>query len=146
MREPQLQPEDTDRDPELHAEMIRDSDGERVYLEWVTDTGFTMVHLLAEEMGEEDRLLTLESVELPQAARALEAAASGDAETAPIRNMGVFERIWLEAEDGYVTLVKEEVQEPAGMLVLEESEAERCREIIESIVDDLGDVEDEPYV
>jgi hypothetical protein len=97
-------------------------------------------------MGEEDRLLSLDVIELPQAARAFETVLQGDSTTAPLRNMGVFERVWLEGEDGYVTLVKEEVQEPAGMLVLEESEAERCREIIESIVDELDDVEDEPYV
>lgn len=146
MRDVQLHPDDRDRDPELHAEMIRDVDGERLYLEWVTDTGWTMVHLKSEEMGEEDRLLSLDVVELPQAVRAFETVLQGDSSTAPLRNMGVFERVWLEGEDGYVTLVKEEVQDPAGMLVLEQSEAETCREIIESIVDELDDVEDEPYV
>jgi len=146
VRDVQLHPDDRDRDPELHAEMVRDVDGERLYLEWVTDTGWTMVHLISEEMGEEDRLLSLDVIELPQAVRAFDTVLQGDSSTAPIRNMGVFERVWLEGEDGYVTLVKEEVQEPAGMLVLEQSEAETCREIIESIVDELDDVEDEPYV
>lgn len=146
MRDVQPHPDDRNREPERHAEMIRDTNGERIYLKWVTDTGWTMVHLMSEEMGDEERLLTLEPVELPQTARALEDALNGDADTAVIRNMGVFERIWLEAEDGYVSLVKEEVEDPAGLLVFEQSEAERWLEVMREIVDDLDDVEDEPYV
>lgn len=146
MRAPQLHPEDRDSDPELKAEMLRDSGGERVYVEWVSGAVCTSLHLLTEEGGKEDRLLTLDTIELPQAVRALRAVVKENADTAPIRNMGAFERVWLEGESGYVTLMKEEVQEPAGMLVLEEKEARHLLETVEGVIEDVGGVEDDPYV
>ena len=136
-----------DRTPTRRTEPIRDTEGETVYVEWYVNTPTSSwVRLRAEERGEEHRVIDLDSIEVPQAVRALRVVLDNETGGALIRDLDPMERVWVESEGGYVTIRTEEVRKPAEMLVLEESEARALLSAVELAKQEIGDVEDDPYV
>ena len=136
----------TQHDPEKVTQTIRSDADERVWVEWFIQTSTTSyVHLRVDGYRGEEEMLILDSVELHQAVRALDQSLDGS-DVAPIRNMGAFERVWLESEDSYVTIVVEKVGEIEHMLVLDESEASELRDAVELAKEQIAGVEDDPHV
>lgn len=134
-------------EPRRRTETVRDTLGDRVLVEWDLNTYIpTDVRILTKTPDSEDEVAYLDLMEIPQAIRSLRAVLAEDSDSAVVRNMGVFERLWFESRDGFVTLCFERARDLEAMLVLEEREANRLLNALESARDEIADVEDDPYV
>lgn len=136
-----------DSEPTRRTETIRNTVDEHVYVEWYANTpSASFVSVLTEEQGEEHRAISFDTIEVPQAARALRTVLDDGPGSALIRDLDPMETVWLESEGGYITLLTEQVREPAEMLVLTESEARGLLSAVELAEEEMDGVEDDPYV
>ena len=132
-----------DAKPTKRTVTIRDDLDEWLRAEWYTGTpmsSFVTVRV------DDERVLALDTIEVPQAARALAAVLDGTTDSATVRELGGFERVWFTANSGFVTLMKEVagVPEAGEMVVLTADEAHELLAAFETAADEL-DAEDKPY-
>jgi len=130
------------REPAKRVETIRDDPDEHVRVEWhVGLPSSTFVTLSAGD----DRILSLDTIELKQAVRALDETLDGDADSAVVRDLGAIEQFWFTESDGFVTLMSRTPTDNDCMVVFSADEARLLRATIEAAVDEL-EPEDHPYV
>jgi len=127
-------------------ELIRDEDGEQLFLNWIGGAAIPACVDLYITEPELEPVATFEPPELKQAIRAFEALADTDAKREQIRDMSPFEEVWLERSDGYITLYVSKYSSGTDLLVLEAEEAESVKHGLERAVNEMSDVEDDPYV
>ena len=122
---------------------LRDDGDERVWVEWVANTPTpSFVQLRSERRGDELRMLALDTNELSQLRRAVEAGEDDSL----ARDMGAFERVAVERTDGFVTITVEQLGEVERMLVLSSEEADTLLDAIARAEDELPRTEDDAYV
>jgi hypothetical protein len=132
-----------------HQEKIRDVDGEQVYVVWFVREdadvgGFTTVEVV--EDNETLQILSADTNELGQLIFALQKAVSDiPPGQEPVRDFG-FEKVYIEWEDGFATLVVEKMGEIDRMLVLDDEEARDLQAAIERAKGELPETEDGPHV
>jgi len=128
--------------PTKRTETIRDDPDERVCVEWFESAPtppFVTVFV------DDDRVIALDTIEVPQAVRALDAVLDGTSDSATVRDLGALERFWFTTSSGFVTLMSEAAGDDGDMVVFTADEARELRAAFETAADEL-DVEDEPYV
>lgn len=134
--------------PTKRTVTLRDDPTERVYVEWFAGTGtFTSIHSVQE--GDELRMLAADSNELSQLLAALRAANSGaspSSENRMVRDMGAFERVYVQQSDDFVSLVVEELGEVDRMLILAEGEVEKLIDAVEQAEAELPRTEEDAHV
>lgn len=131
-----------EQDLERRRVTLRDGPDGRLFAEWYIGTGASYFFRV---FTDEELLFALERPELPHAARALRKTLNSENESVTVRDLGL-EKVWFEADSGYVTVSKGAVGGEREMTLLAEEEARKLLKAVETAIDQFGDVEDDPYV
>ena len=128
---------------------LRDDGDERVWVEWFNVSGRDgTVNILSEQDGEEVIMASFHPRELGQLLDALQDVSGPGLHStySMVRDLGDFERVWLEWSGTSLSLIVEQVAEIKRILVIDPDGIEKLIATIERAEDEFPRTEDDAHV